>query len=115
MREVAEEPVGWKLFAIEASVALPRNVTFDEAHFGQILCANGAMNLMPCEHANAETECKYQWRFEVAADSRISAAKTARFFLDDAWASCTVLPRPDDLLDFDVIVGDERWELLTGD
>jgi hypothetical protein len=92
-------PVGWKPFAIEASVELPRNVTFDEDRFDQILDANGAMNVVPCERLDAGTACTYQWRFEVAAGSRIGAAKAASFFLDDAWASCTVLPRPDELLD----------------
>lgn len=112
---VSVDPVGWKLFAIEASVRLPRNVTFDEDRFDQILCANGAMSLTSCEHEDVGHECIYRWRFEVEAGSRIGAAKTANYFLDDAWASCTVLERPEELVDFDVVVGGERWELLTGE
>lgn len=115
MREVSAEPVGWKLFAIETSVALPRSVTFDEERFAQILGANGVMSLLPCERDDVGNACVYQWRFEVEAGSRIRAAKAAHYFLDDAWASCTVLPRPEDLPDFDVVVGDERWEILTGE
>lgn len=106
------EPVGWKVFGIEASLALPRSVTFDEEKFGHVLTANGAMRVTPCERDDAGDASVYRWRFEVEADSRIRAAKTARDFLDDAWASCTVLPRPERLMDFDVVVAEERWELL---
>ena len=109
------DPVGWKLFVVEASVALLHGVTFDEEHFGQILDANGAMSLMPCEREDVGDVYVYRWRFEVEAGSRSGAAKTAHYFLDDAWASCEVRPRPEGLLDFDVVVGEERWELLTGE
>jgi hypothetical protein len=112
---VGVELVGWKLFGIEASFTLPRSVTFDEDGFGSVLSANGAMNVMPGEREGVGDEVLYRWRFEIEADSRIRAAKSAHYFLDDAWASCEVLPRPEGLIDFNVVVGNDRWELLDGE
>jgi hypothetical protein len=110
---VSVEPVGWKVFGIEASLTLPRSVTFDEEKFGDVLTANGAMSVSPCEREDVGTACLYRWQFEVEANSRIRAARSAHDFLNDAWASCKVLPRPEGFMDFDVVVREERWELLS--